>query len=395
MNFTQIKKLISLKRRSGAGIQTVDEFKELAKKRIPNAIWDFIEGGAGTEQAIQANRKSLESVLFQPKYLVDVSQRNTSAQIFGRPLKTPIILSPAGIATLAHPLGEIAVARAAAKADAIFCLSTGSGLSIEQVAEVSDGRLWFQLYLWKSQEVIDSLINRAKKAGYEALIITVDVPVVGKRERDLRNGMSLPVTIRPGQYFHYLRKPRWIAGVLKNPAITFGNLTDVTSGDDASSIGEYVNKELNDPSKTWDDVARIRSAWEGPLLIKGIMNPSDARKAEQVGANGIIVSNHGGRQFSSVPGVATIFPEIKKVVSKNTELFLDGGIRRGEDIVKAHALGATAACSGRSWFWALAADGEQGVNRILEILEKEVEDTLALIGEPKLTDVGPQNLFST
>ena len=395
MNFTQIKKLISLKRRSGAGIQTVDEFKELAKKRIPNAIWDFIEGGAGTEQAIQANRKSLESVLFQPKYLVDVSQRNTSAQIFGRPLKTPIILSPAGIATLAHPLGEIAVARAAAKADAIFCLSTGSGLSIEQVAEVSDGRLWFQLYLWKSQEVIDSLINRAKKAGYEALIITVDVPVVGKRERDLRNGMSLPVTIRPGQYFHYLRKPRWIAGVLKNPAITFGNLTDVTSGDDASSIGEYVNKELNDPSKTWDDVARIRSAWEGPLLIKGIMNPSDARKAEQVGANGIIVSNHGGRQFSSVPGVATIFPEIKKVVSKNTELFLDGGIRRGEDIVIAHALGATAACSGRSWFWALAADGEQGVNRILEILEKEVEDTLALIGEPKLTDVGPQNLFST
>ena len=395
MNFTQIKKLISLKRRSGAGIQTVDEFKELAKKRIPNAIWDFIEGGAGTEQAIQANRKSLESVLFQPKYLVDVSQRNTSAQIFGRPIKTPIILSPAGIATLAHPLGEIAVARAAAKADAIFCLSTGSGLSIEQVAEVSDGRLWFQLYLWKSQEVIDSLINRAKKAGYEALIITVDVPVVGKRERDLRNGMSLPVTIRPGQYFHYLRKPRWIAGVLKNPAITFGNLTDVTSGDDASSIGEYVNKELNDPSKTWDDVARIRSAWEGPLLIKGIMNPSDARKAEQVGANGIIVSNHGGRQFSSVPGVATIFPEIKKVVSKNTELFLDGGIRRGEDIVKAHALGATAACSGRAWFWALAADGEQGVNRILEILEKEVEDTLALIGEPKLTDVGPQNLFST
>ena len=386
---------MSVKRGSVAGIQAVDEFEDLAKKRIPNAIWDFIEGGAGTEQAIQANRKSLESVLFQPKYLVDVSQRNTSAQIFGRPIKTPIILSPAGIATLAHPLGEIAVARAAAKADAIFCLSTGSGLSIEQVAEVSDGRLWFQLYLWKSQEVIDSLINRAKKAGYEALIITVDVPVVGKRERDLRNGMSLPVTIRPGQYFHYLRKPRWIAGVLKNPAITFGNLTDVTSGDDASSIGEYVNKELNDPSKTWDDVARIRSAWEGPLLIKGIMNPSDARKAEQVGANGIIVSNHGGRQFSSVPGVATIFPEIKKVVSKNTELFLDGGIRRGEDIVKAHALGATAACSGRSWFWALAADGEQGVNRILEILEKEVEDTLALIGEPKLTDVGPQNLFST
>lgn len=393
MNFREIKKLISFRRRSGAGIQTVDEFREKAKKKIPHAIWDFIDGGAGTEQSVHANRESLEGVLFQPNYLVDVSQRDTSAHVFGKPLTTPLILSPAGIATLAHPLGELAAARSADKAGAIFCLSTGSGHSIEQVAEVSNGRLWFQLYLWKNQEVIDSLISRAKNSGYEALIVTVDVPVVGKRERDLRNGMSLPVTIRPGQYLHYLRKPRWVSGILRNPAITFGNLTSFTSGDDASSIGEYVNKELNDPSKTWDDLERIRSVWKGPLIIKGIMNPNDAQRAEQAGVDGIIVSNHGGRQFSSVPGVATIFPEIQAAVSEHIELFFDGGIRRGEDIVKAHALGATAACSGRSWFWALAADGEQGVDRVLHILEKEVEDTLALVGEKTLTQVGKHNLY--
>ncbi|MBT94763.1 MAG: alpha-hydroxy-acid oxidizing enzyme [Acidimicrobiaceae bacterium] len=393
MKLREIKKLITLRNRTKKAIQTVDDSRAKAKRKIPRAVWDFIDGGAGEEHAITANRDSLNKVVFQPKYLVDVSKPDTSLTIFGKPVSNPLILSPSGLATLAHPTGEVATARAAHELGAVFCLSTGSGNSIEEVGEQSQGRLWFQLYLWKSQEVIDSLIQRAKNSGYEALIVTVDVPVVGKRERDLRNGMSLPVTIRPGQYLHYLSRPKWLSGIVKNPAITFGNLTTVTSGGDASSIGQYVNNELNDPSKTWDDLKRIRRNWDGPLLVKGIMHPEDAKTAESIGVDGIIVSNHGGRQFSSVPGIATVFPQIRDAVSDTVEVFFDGGIRRGEDIVKAHALGASAACSGRCWYWGLAADGEQGVKDVLEILNQETKDTLSLIGQRKLSDVGAHNLY--
>ena len=393
MRVREIRNLITLRRRTNSVIQTVDHSRAIAKKKIPKAVWDFIDGGAGDEQAIAANRHSLKDVVFQPKYLVDVSKPDTTLTIFGKSVSTPLILSPSGLATLAHPEGEIAVARAAQHAGAIFCLSTGSGNSIEEVGEQSQGRLWFQLYLWKSEDVINTLIQRAQTSGYEALIVTVDVPVVGKRERDLRNGMSLPVTIRPGQYWHYLSRPRWLSGIIKNPAITFGNLTDITSGDDASSIGQHVNNELNDPSKTWEDLRRIRSQWSGPLLVKGIMHPDDAKAAESIGVDGIIVSNHGGRQFSSVPGIATIFPHIKEAVSDKVEVFFDGGIRRGEDIVKAHALGATAACSGRCWFWGLAANGEQGVTDVLGILNQETKDTLSLVGQRNLRDVGAHNLY--
>ena len=393
MRVREIRNLITLRRRTNSVIQTVDHSRAIAKKKIPKAVWDFIDGGAGDEQAIAANRHSLKDVVFQPKYLVDVSKPDTTLTIFGKSVSTPLILSPSGLATLAHPEGEIAVARAAQHAGAIFCLSTGSGNSIEEVGEQSQGRLWFQLYLWKSEDVINTLIQRAQTSGYEALIVTVDVPVVGKRERDLRNGMSLPVTIRPGQYWHYLSRPRWLSGIIKNPAITFGNLTDITSGDDASSIGQHVNNELNDPSKTWEDLRRIRSQWSGPLLVKGIMHPDDAKTAESIGVDGIIVSNHGGRQFSSVPGIATIFPHIKEAVSDKVEVFFDGGIRRGEDIVKAHALGATAACSGRCWFWGLAANGEQGVTDVLGILNQETKDTLSLVGQRNLRDVGAHNLY--
>jgi len=356
-------------------------------------VWDFVDGGADGEIAVSGNRAALDEVLFSPKFLVDVSDRDQSTTVFGEPVRTPLILSPSGLATVVHPDGEVAVARAAADAGVIFGVSTASGYTMEEIADASSGRLWFQLYLWKSESVVQSLIARARTAGYEALIVTVDVPVVGKRERDLRNGMSLPVRVRPGTALDASRRLPWLWRMLNGPEITFASLTDIAPGDDASSIGEYASRELTDPTRTWDDLAMIRRGWDGPLLVKGVMNPADAKSAVAHGADGIIVSNHGGRQISSVAGVAAVLPSIVDAVGDRAEVFLDGGVRRGEDIVKARALGARAACGGRLWFWPLAAGGEAAVRRALSILEADVDRTLALIGTKRYDDVDDDVLY--
>lgn len=374
-------------------LHTIDDFRVAAKRRLPRMVWDFVDGGADGEIAVSGNRAALDEVLFSPKFLVDVSDRDQSTTVFGEPVRTPLILSPSGLATVVHPDGEVAVARAAADAGVIFGVSTASGYTMEEIADASSGRLWFQLYLWKSESVVQSLIARARTAGYEALIVTVDVPVVGKRERDLRNGMSLPVRVRPGTALDASRRLPWLWRMLNGPEITFASLTDIAPGDDASSIGEYASRELTDPTRTWDDLAMIRRGWDGPLLVKGVMNPADAKSAVAHGADGIIVSNHGGRQISSVAGVAAVLPSIVDAVGDRAEVFLDGGVRRGEDIVKARALGARAACGGRLWFWPLAAGGEAAVRRALSILEADVDRTLALIGTKRYDDVDDDVLY--
>jgi len=350
-------------------------------------VFDFVDGGADGELALSANRAALDRVLFSPRHLVDVAERDVSTTIFGSPVSVPLVLSPSGLATLVDPEGELAAVRAAGDAGVIFAVSTGSGHSLEDIAAVGAGRLWFQLYLWKSEDVVDSLITRAREAGYEALVVTVDVPVVGKRERDLRNGMSLPVRVRPGAIADAAMHLPWLVRMLRGPEITFGSLVGIAGGDDASSIGEYTTRELTDPTRTWDDLLSIRRRWDGPLLVKGVMNRADAVAAVQHGADGVMVSNHGGRQLSSVPGVADVLPSIVDAVGDRAEVLLDGGVRRGEDIVKARALGATAACGGRLWFWALAAAGGAGVERILSVLASDVDRTLALIGRARYDDV--------
>ncbi len=382
------------KNRTGVdAINTVGDAREISKRKLPKMVWDFIDGGADGELAIAANRRSLNEIKLRPKFLTDVSNRDISAKIFGKKADLPFILSPSGMATIAHPQGELAVAKAADRAGAIFCVSTASGYTLEEIASVSNGRLWFQLYLWGNEEVVNSLIDRAENSGYEALVITVDVPVVGKRERDLANGMSLPVRIRPKNALNTLRKPKWLFGLLNGPDITFANLAGFAAGDDASSIGEYTDRELVDQTRTWDDLELIRKRWSGPLLVKGVMTPEDAISAVDAGADGIIVSNHGGRQMSFVPGVASIFESVVHAVGHRAEIFLDGGIRRGEDIIKARAIGATAACGGRPWYWGLAAGGEQGVEKVLSVLAADVDRTLALLGEEKFSNVTEHYLY--
>ncbi len=382
------------KNRTGVdAINTVGDAREISKRKLPKMVWDFIDGGADGELAIAANRRSLNEIKLRPKFLTDVSNRDISAKIFGEKADLPFILSPSGMATIAHPQGELAVAKAADRAGAIFCVSTASGYTLEEIASVSNGRLWFQLYLWGNEEVVNSLIDRAGNSGYEALVVTVDVPVVGKRERDLANGMSLPVRIRPKNALNTLRKPKWLLGLLNGPDITFANLAGFAAGDDASSIGEYTDRELVDQTRTWDDLELIRKRWSGPLLVKGVMTPEDAISAVDAGADGIIVSNHGGRQMSFVPGVASIFESVVHAVGHRAEVFLDGGIRRGEDIIKARAIGATAACGGRPWYWGLAAGGEQGVEKVLSVLAADVDRTLALLGEEKFSNVTEHYLY--
>ncbi|MBJ86782.1 MAG: alpha-hydroxy-acid oxidizing enzyme [Acidimicrobiaceae bacterium] len=393
MKFSQIAKMLAKNRTGVDAINTVGDAREISKRKLPKMVWDFIDGGADGELAIAANRRSLNEIKLRPKFLTDVSNRDISAKIFGKKADLPFILSPSGMATIAHPQGELAVAKAADRAGAIFCVSTASGYTLEEIASVSNGRLWFQLYLWGNEEVVNSLIDRAENSGYEALVITVDVPVVGKRERDLANGMSLPVRIRPKNALNTLRKPKWLFGLLNGPDITFANLAGFAAGDDASSIGEYTDRELVDQTRTWDDLELIRKRWSGPLLVKGVMTPEDAISAVDAGADGIIVSNHGGRQMSFVPGVASIFESVVHAVGHRAEVFLDGGIRRGEDIIKARAIGATAACGGRPWYWGLAAGGEQGVEKVLSVLAADVDRTLALLGEEKFSNVTEHYLY--
>lgn len=393
MKISQIPKMLARNRTGIDAINTVGDAREISKRKLPKMVWDFIDGGADGELAVAANRRSLNEIQLRPRFLTDVSNRDSSIQIFGKKTELPFILSPSGMATIAHPQGELAVAKAAGRCGAIFCVSTASGYTLEEIAEVSDARLWFQLYLWGNEEVVESLIDRAQKSGYEALVVTVDVPVVGKRERDLANGMSLPVRIRPRNALNTLRKPKWLLGLLTGPDITFANLAGFAAGDDASSIGEYTDRELVDQTRTWNDLELIRNRWDGPLLVKGIMTPEDAINAVDSGADGVIVSNHGGRQMSFVPGVASVFESIVHAVGHRAEIFLDGGIRRGEDIVKARAIGATAACGGRPWYWGLAAGGEQGVEKVLSVLAADIDRTLALLGEEKYVNVDQKHLY--
>ena len=393
MKISQIPKMLAKNRTGIDAINTAGDAREISKRKLPKMVWDFIDGGADGELAVAANRRSLNEIQLRPRFLTDVSNRDSSIQIFGKKTELPFILSPSGMATIAHPQGELAVAKAAGRCGAIFCVSTASGYTLEEIAEVSDARLWFQLYLWGNEEVVESLIDRAQKSGYEALVVTVDVPVVGKRERDLANGMSLPVRIRPRNALNTLRKPKWLLGLLTGPDITFANLAGFAAGDDASSIGEYTDRELVDQTRTWNDLELIRNRWDGPLLVKGIMTPEDAINAVDSGADGVIVSNHGGRQMSFVPGVASVFESIVHAVGHRAEIFLDGGIRRGEDIVKARAIGATAACGGRPWYWGLAAGGEQGVEKVLSVLAADIDRTLALLGEEKYVNVDQKHLY--
>jgi L-lactate dehydrogenase (cytochrome) len=367
---------------------TIEDLRRSARRRLPRAVFDFIDGGAADEVTLRRNRAIFDRYTFRPRVLRDVSRLDISTQIFGQRLDLPVIVSPTGQAGMAWPYGEIAAARAAHRKGTLYTLSTHSNCSIEDVAREAPGPLWFQLYVWQNRDLTRSFVERARAAGYRALALTVDVPVISKRERDIRNGFTIPPRITPSNVLDTARRVGWIRGVLRGPKLTLANLVGAPGAPntDLVTLGGVANRQV-DPSINWDDLAWFRSLWPGPLLLKGIMSVEDALRAVEHGVEGLIVSNHGGRQLDHAPTPLEILPEIVDAVAGRAEIVLDGGIRRGSDAVKAIALGAKAVMVGRPYLYGLATDGQPGVEKALDILKTEIERTLALIGVPNLAEL--------
>ena len=359
---------------------TIADVRLLAKRRLPKMAFDFIDGGADGEITLRANTADLARVTLRPRALVDVTEPSLTTVVAGETLPVPLLLGPCGLMRLAGGDGELSAVRAAGNAGLTYTISTASSWSIEELAAEATGPLWFQLYMWRSREVVTKLVDRARETGCTALVVTVDVPINGKRARDQRNGMSIPPKITVQNAAGVIRHPAWFLSLLRGPAIGFRNLQGIAEGSSAMSHQEYVNTELVNLRASWEDVAWLRRIWKGPLFIKGITTVEDATNAADVGADGIFVSNHGGRQLDGLPSTISALPQIADSVGDGLSIIMDGGIRHGSDVVKAVAVGADAAAIGRSWAWGLAAAGQRGVEHVATIYRQEIKETLQLLG---------------
>lgn len=338
---------------------TTDDYEALARERLERSAYDYYAGGAGDERTLAANRAAFDCIALRPRVLVDVSAINVATTVLGEPIALPVLLAPTAFNRLAHPDGEMAAARAARAAGTIMITSTLSTCTLEEVAEAGGGPLWFQLYVYKDRGLTKDLIARAEACGYRALVLTVDTPLLGRRYRDVRNNFVLPEGISMRNFESAMSDgARWGAH---------------------SSFAAYVH-DLFDATLTWAAVEWLRTHTRLPILVKGILTGEDARIAVDTGVSGIIVSNHGGRQLDGVEASITALPEVVEAVAGGAEVLMDGGIRRGTDVLKALALGARAVCIGRPYLWALAASGEEGVRAVFRILEDELALAMALSG---------------
>jgi isopentenyl diphosphate isomerase/L-lactate dehydrogenase-like FMN-dependent dehydrogenase len=356
-------------------------------------VFEFIEGGAEDEHSLRANRTAWDALTLRPRVLTDTSSVNRSVVVAGQRLAAPVILAPTGLSRIAGPEGEHAAAAAAYAAGTVSVLSTSASASIEEVAERAPEPQWFQLYPWANRRVTESLIARARDSGYRALVVTVDVPTTGGRERDLRYGMTVPPRISPRTVVDVARHPRWAWSVLRGPSVTFANMLEEFPelGSGASTLAQQSAALMN-PANTWADLAWMRAAWPGPVLIKGITTAEDARRAVDAGVQGVIVSTHGGRQLDCLRGTASYLPAVVDAVGADIDVLVDGGVRRGTDVAKALALGARAVLVGRPWLWALAQGGTDGVTAMLGTLVAELDRTLTLLGCADIRDLDRSHL---
>ena len=355
---------------------TIFDLRRMARRRVPRAVFDYVDGGAEEEVSLRRARDAFARVELRPHVLRDVAEVDTATEILGRRSTLPLILAPTGFTRLQHHEGEWAVARAAKRAGIPYSLSTMGTVSIEDVAATAPGAtLWFQLYMWRDRGLSKALIERAREAGYQALVLTVDVPVAGRRLRDVRNGFTIPPMLSARTVLDAATRPFWWSNLLTTEPLSFANFERGRP----DALASVVNG-MFDPSVTFDDLAFMRGLWPGPLVVKGIQDVEDARRAVDAGAEALVVSNHGGRQLDRAPTPLELLPRVADVVGDRAEIYLDTGVRTGSDILAAVALGAKACMVGRAYLYGLMAGGERGVDKAIAILRDELERTLQLMG---------------
>jgi L-lactate dehydrogenase (cytochrome) len=366
----------------------VDDLRAIARRRLPRGVFDYIDGGAEDERTLRANRDDFGRITFAPRILRGTGEVDTSTTLLGRPLSMPLVLAPTGFTRIADPQGELAVARAAARANVPYTLSTMSTRSIEEVAAVSGGRRWFQVYVWRDRGLVKDMIGRAADAGYEALVLTVDTTVLGRRERDVRNGFTLPPKLGLDTLIDGALHPSWTWKFVRAEPILFANMIGSSAGDGSSAVAlaEHVGQQF-DPSLAWSDLEWMRSVWNGRIVIKGVQTVADALIAKDAGVDAIALSNHGGRQLDSAPTPISLVAPVVDAVGDRVEVICDGGVRRGSDIVKAVALGARACMAGRAYLYGLGAAGEEGVDFVLAMLRADMQRTMALVGARAIGDL--------
>ena len=368
-------------------ITCIEDLRQLHQRRVPKAFFDYADRGSYAEETLRANREDLQQIKLRQRILVDVSKRDMKTTILGEPAALPLILAPVGLLGMQHGDGEIHACRAAQAAGIPFTQSTMSICSIEDIAAAVDKPFWFQLYVMKDRGFIKALIERAIAAKCSALVLTVDLQVIGQRHQDIKNGMTVPPEWSLSKLFDFATKPAWVSGVLRGKRRTFGNLAGhLKISDDITALSTWINSQF-DTTLNWKDVDWIRSIWPGKLVLKGILDVEDAEIAAKSGAQALVVSNHGGRQLDGAPSSIEVLPEIVDAVGTQIEIMFDGGIRSGQDVMRALALGARSCMIGRAYAYGLGAGGQEGVAKAISLIAKELETTMGLCGVNSIAEI--------
>ena len=368
-------------------ITCIEDLRVLAQKRVPRMFYDYADSGAWTEGTYRANSDDFHKIQLRQRVAVNLEGRSIATTMLGQKVAMPVAIAPTGLTGMQHADGEILAAKAAEKFGIPFTLSTMSICSLEDIAAHTQAPFWFQLYMMRDRDFMQRLLERARRARCSALVLTLDLQVIGQRHKDLKNGLTAPPKPTLRNLINLATKPRWCLGMLKTQRRTFGNLVGHAQGvSDMSSLGAWTNEQF-DPRLSWDDIAWVKKAWGGPLILKGIMEPQDARHAVDSGADALVVSNHGGRQLDGAPSAIHALPAVVDAVGKQIEVWMDSGIRSGQDVLKARALGAQGTMIGRAFLYGLGAMGEAGVTRCLQILAKELDVTMAFCGHTQIDNV--------
>ncbi len=374
-------------------ITNIEDLRRIYERRVPRMFYDYAESGSWTEQTFRENSSDFEKIRLRQRVAVDMAGRSTASQMIGQDVSMPVALAPVGLTGMQHADGEMKAAKAAEEFGVPFTLSTMSINSIEDVAEHTNAPFWFQLYTMKDDDYVSRLIQRAKDAKCSALVITLDLQILGQRHKDLKNGLSAPPKLTAKTIANLMTKWAWGIEMLGAQRREFGNIVGHVEGiSDASSLGAWTAEQF-DPSLDWTKVEKLMEQWDGKVILKGILDAEDAKMAAKLGADAIVVSNHGGRQLDGALSSIRVLPEIMDAVGGDVEVHLDSGIRSGQDVLKALALGAKGTYVGRAYIYGLGAMGQKGVRTSLEVIQKELDTTMALCGERKVSDLGRHNLL--